>query len=223
MVGLDGEREEQRGKVAVSIGSAFSPMPEVLPKAPSQWPAIPAFTSDLRSAEIRVAEAEREAAGARLSSARAQAKPDLKIGPSFERDSAGSFDQTFWGANAGIGLPLFSRNQGGVRFAEIDQERSGLTLENAQRAETQERNRHAARYAAAVKALGQFSALRETESAHEQIERLFSRGLIPVAILLEEVRQRSDFQERRNTTEQDAIESLLRVRALENRLFEEPL
>ena len=86
-----------------------------------------------------------------------------------------------------------------------------------------QRDLYLKRYERAVTSLMKLSSDGDTEKKHQETKRLFDRGLISVSLLIESQRQRQEFVTIKNEQELNAIEALARVRALDNRLFEEPL
>jgi hypothetical protein len=55
---------------------------------------------------------------------------------------------------------------------------------------------------------------------HEQLEKQFFKGLVPSSLVIEAHRQLFDLEERRNSSELEALESLGRILILDNKFNE---
>ena len=132
---------------------------------------------------VRLSRTEIALAEAEVQEAKSQSWPDLRIGPSFERlDESGT---TSWGAKIGISLPLWSRNQGGRELARSKLTRSTLTAEAVRKQAVQEIELIRIDYERAIKRLEKSLTADMIGKSIRESEKLFSRGLITPASLIE--------------------------------------
>ncbi len=219
---LSAERLGLLRGLELSIGSRLPSNAMALPPARERWPDIPK-AEDGVAPELVQARAHVEAAQAGLRSERAAAWPDLRVGPSFQRQSAEGSTQNMLGFNAALPLPLYHRNAGGKERARHAVEGAQRTAAAAEARLRAEREVEAARYAAAVEALAFVAGRKEVGAKHERIEDFFQRGLISSSLVIEAHRQIFEFTRGRNEHELAATRALWRIRAIDGRITGETL
>lgn len=235
-------QQEQRallGRLRVIAGPRFAPTPVFLPSQNrASWPAAGAPVGE--PAAIALGKARIELARAGLASEKSQAWPNLSIGPAIEyrRDSLPTRDVYTYGsggpsygsvagrrfsqAEIGIAfrltLPLYNRNDGGIKAAdaELDAARADLPLLESRFHE--ERVAHSDSYTRLVKLLSDSgSELEAQERRHAQLENDMYRGTIEPALIVELHRELLDTIKQRNEAEHRARLLLLRLRFLQGR------
>jgi cobalt-zinc-cadmium efflux system outer membrane protein len=208
-----------------SIAQEFQPSPALLPKFKEKWPKIALSKTQELSQGFRRKEAEGELfkAQAELSSAQGSAWPDLKIGPTFERQTQGSQSYNAFGINLAFPLPVFNTHGGQRRLASLGVARSEMALKVQQTEDQHQREFLATKYQNAVEALGAAPSLGEVLKRHHESEALFFRGLISSSLLIESHRQLFEFAKTRNEQELAAVEAWAQFAAHQGTLFEEGL
>ena len=76
------------------------------------------------------------------------------------------------------------------------------------------------KYKLTVSALKSSISTKTVEENHEQIERLFFRGLVPSSLVIEAHRQLIELEQRQNEAAIEAIESLGTIRIMDNEFSE---
>lgn len=222
---LKTESDQHKRTIEYATGKYFSGSTELLPSSKENWPTLQ--ESDLKrspqGSRIQSAQADLSVAQADLSLAQAQSWPDLKIGPSAERQTQGPFTYYAFGANLSLPIPLFHSNQAGRAYARQGIEKSEIALSANAREVMDQKEFFFKKYESAVKALKNSMSLQEANSNHEEVEKIFNRGLLPGTLLIEVHRQVLDFTKNRNEHELSAIEALARFYALQGKLLEEKL
>jgi cobalt-zinc-cadmium efflux system outer membrane protein len=200
----------------------FEAILKSLPTPKIHWPtllAAPALAGALR----QEAQADLALSQAEMSLANSTARPDLKLGPVAGIESGrGRNNQSFGGALS-LPLPLYQRNQGARALAENDLRRAEVHLAQRDRELSAEWRTWLDIYQNAVDALRDMPTLAHMEKQHQGMERLFERGLVESALVIEAHRQMTDFTESLNTQELRALEALWSLYTLQGRATEEKL
>lgn len=205
-----------------SLGVRLSTAALVLPEPKQDWPSIADASSDEGPA-TRQAQAALQAAQAEAGAARAASWPDLRVGPSFQRQSSDGQAQRMLGFNLGLPLPLYHRNSAGRERARRAEEAAVLGLEAVRARILAERESERGTYEAAVEALRSAASRKTVVSSHERIEDFFERGLISSSLVIEAHRQMLELTRNRNELELAAVRALWRIRAIDGQVFGEKL
>ena len=224
-VALSGEEASLIRQIELSIGSPIEMTKSLMPEVKTDWPELTASAESsvfvgshlnrLR-AEVKVAESD-------LSLAQSAAWPNLKIGPMFQAQTQAGISYQAYGLGLSLPLPLYQTNPGGRAFAGSGLARAEVSLKTATNQLVTERNQEVIKYQAARRALQEAGALREVEKKHQNIERLFKRGLIQSNMVIEAHRQIVELTRDVNEQELIAIRSLWRIYAIEGRVLKETI
>ncbi|MBX3019867.1 MAG: TolC family protein [Bdellovibrionaceae bacterium] len=192
----------------------------LLPPAPKSWPEMKRPASPAPSSQARLFDAEIAAAQADLDVARSEAWPILAIGPSVKVQREANRSNQLFGMNLSLPLPIFNTN-GGAKAAsqaalrlQENRRQTGLREQGIQREEL------ARIYRQSVKALNEGPSHQDMEKRHKAVDRLFGRGMIPSALVIESHRTHFELERSRNEREATAIDSLLEAQILDGILPE---
>ncbi len=212
-------------EVEHSIGQEFQSNPMFLPKFKEKWPRVESAKHQGISSGFRkkTSEGELFKSRAELSSAESTAWPDLKIGPSFERQTQGSQSYSAFGINLAFPLPVFNTNAGQRRIAGLMVARSELALQAQQTEDQHQIEFLETKYNNAIEVLSSSPSFAEVFKRHRDLEALFVRGLISSALIMESHRQVFEFTKTRNEQELSAVEAWAQLAAHRGTLFEEGL
>ena len=191
-----------------------------MPPKKQDWPIYSRKEPVFKGSEIKLSEAELKNASAELELAQSESWPDLKIGPTIQSQTEGPFTYWTYGFNLTLPLPLFQINGGGRAVARASLMRAEQSLELKKRELSLEQKILLTQYQKSIKALKESVSFAEIERKHKIVERQFARGVISSSLVIEAHRQMVDFTKSQNEQEITALESLLRLRALEGSLFE---
>lgn len=220
---LTGEERAVLRSLAFAVGGSLEARAEVLPPVKADWPLLsdePAGA--LSGSESLKARADVDTAAAELSSARGAAYPDIRVGPTIERETEGSAVKQTFGLALGLPLPLYNRNRAGKEYAELGVKAAQAGADAAIGGLTADRQAELERYRAAIAALQSVGASDSTENVRKT-EELFHRGVIPSSLLLEAYRQSYEMTKSRDEAELAAVLALWRIYAIEGRIFTEKL
>lgn len=136
---------------------------------------------------------------------------DFEIGPTIEVERANGDSQTKFGLAVNFALPLFHKNDGGRANA--------LKKRNLQKFKTQNSKKYLARkkldliqsYQSSVNSLNQMPALKQLEERHHSLEKLSSRGMVPISLVIESHRQEIDFIKARFDKENEILITALSI------------
>lgn len=202
------------------VGLPIEQFKKILPESPKSWVSLKTENSKGLSPQRRIFEAELAAANAELSLARSEAWSTLSIGPSLKMLKEGGQSDSIFGLNIGFQLPLFNTNAGGKASAS-----AGLRLAEARqnlglREQDLRREQLLKTYEQSVRTLSTSLSHREIEKRHSDAERLFTRGIVPSALVIEAHRTSLDLEKTRHARELKALESLLDIHTIEGTILE---
>lgn len=193
---------------------------KALPESPKNWPAISNKTNAENSPAVRALKAERDSADAELSLAKSDAWPTLTIGPSLKIEHNGSRSDKYWGFNVGLPLPIFSLNGGQKATAAAGLQQRETKLELGLREQNLKRAELTQIYEQSVKTLSDSISHQEIEKRHADAEKLFSRGVIPSALVIEAHRTSYELEKNRHERELKALEALLGIYTMDGNILE---
>lgn len=220
---LDSEVKAIQRELSFSLGQNFPLRAELLPGAPKAWPAVTRVNDEVPKGGslLQGAEANRLAALADVEMEKGNSWPDLKIGPSFEIDRQGSSSNSQFGLNLTFQIPILSTNRAGRAYAARGAEKAELGVRLARQTFDVKEQTLLTRYEDAVSSLKKASSLGEIEKSHGKMDQLFSRGLVPSALVIESHRQIYEFMKAQHEQELSAVDSLARLHALRGELSED--
>lgn len=203
-----------------TTGLSVDQIKKVLPESPKNWPKVPDSAGVKDSPAIRALKAERDSANADLSLANSDAWPTLTIGPSLKIENNGNRSDKYWGLNVGFPLPIFSLNGGQRATATAGLQLSETKLELGLRGQTLKRAELTQVYEQSVKTLSESISHQEIEKRHGDAEKLFSRGIIPSALVIEAHRTSYELERNRHERELKALEALLGIYTMDGNILE---
>lgn len=156
---------------------------------------------NLQSLKIRHAEAELEVQ-------KSLGYSNIAIGPAIEYQSEGRDTFVSGGVAVTFDIPLFHTNNAGKRSALKNLVAQKVESTNAINNLSIKQNRLIEKYLRSVKVLSQMASLKTLNKQHQEVERLFSRGIVSIPMTIESHRQHIDFLESRFDTENDLLVSL---------------
>lgn len=193
----------------------------VLPPSPVAWPIIPTKGTTGSSPRARAAEAEVRTAEAELGVARSEAWPTVSVGPSVKLQKDGAAKGNLWGFNVGLSVPLFNVNGAAKEAASAGLRTTEAVRELVRLGEENVRVQAERVYRQSVGLLSSTLSHQEVERAHHEVERLFSRGIVPSALVIEAHRSYLDLEKSRNDRERKALSTLLEIYTIDGRVMEE--
>ena len=202
-----------RATVAERIGLSPADLPRLEGELPESWPnAAPLQDLEIRAIDQRqdlaALKIEIETSAARLRLEQSLAAPNLVLGLATGREADREYLDTFV---AGVTIPLFNRNQGGIATARANQESAAADLALATLALRSEVATAASRYHATTRALAVF---RETVAGTldenlELVQKSFASGKLRASEVL--VFRREFVDSRRELIEAAADAWLARI------------
>lgn len=214
---LEGEFSGLENFFQVALGTGAGSLQKILPPSPSAWPVIRPGPLEELSPRLRFLKADLASARADQRIAQSESWPTLMLGPSLKIQSeAGHSDQRY-GFNLSFPIPVFNANGAGraaaaqgVHWAETNQD-LGRQSEAADRADWRRV------YEQSVQALRETLSHPAIEKEHADVERLFARGLVPSALVIESHRTFVDLEKSRDQRELKALEAFYGVLILDGK------
>jgi cobalt-zinc-cadmium efflux system outer membrane protein len=220
---LQSELNREIHTIEHALGHSFDPRPELLPSQRTAWPKLAdaELSGPVQGVMVRSSLSDLELARAQAGLARSDSWPSLKLGPTLQIQNQEASSFNAFGLNLSLTLPIFHLNGAGRTYFDSGTKKAEIALGAARTEGQHEREYHLKRYQGAVAALENALDEPQLERKHQEVEGLFTRGLLPGTTIIEIHRQMLDFIKNRNEQELAAIESLEKFYAIQGRLFEE--
>ena len=215
-ISLIQERDNLQAFLELATGTPFSKLKKFLPSSKKVWPQISDFPkqSVSKNSELKKAEAALDLSEANLNLAKSRAWPDFKIGPKLQTEKRSDTTEIKAGVSLSVPLPFFHFNQGEKSYATLDQSRANINYAMTKKKIMNERFRQVLRYRSAVKAYRSFS-LQSLYQKHENIEKLYNRGLVSTSLIIESHHQVHEIIEALHAQELTALDALWRIRIID--------
>lgn len=191
-----------------------------LPPSPKSWPQIGAAEGVRASAKQQALQAELSTAKAELSLARSDAWPTLLVGPSLKIQREGGQSNNLMGVNVSFPLPLFNINGGAKAAAAAGVRLSETRLGIGMREQELRREELLKVYEHSVRAMSESLSHESIEQRHRDAERLFTKGIVPSALVIEAHRTSFELEKTRHERELKALEALLDLYAIDGKILE---
>lgn len=206
----------------LAAGLSIEDLGSALPKAPPDWVSVKRDGELLSPAKKR-AEADLNLAIAELDSARASSWPEVAVGPFAQFQNDGTNKSSLFGVVLSLELPVLSVNQGGRAAAHKGIFLAEKNKEILEREEVSEQDRLFENYTNSVAALSKLPSAKELERDHTRLEKLFARGVVPSALVIESHRQVLELMRSRHEREEKALEALWKLQTLHGKISEATL
>lgn len=208
IIDLKSDEELLYYKVTSLSGLSRSEITAHLPAQKKDWPEYKPTQEADSSPMITLAEADLKWAKSQLEKAKADAWPDLQIGPSFRQTQFADEKENFMGASLVMPLPMFNLN-GNMKESETHRLAAAqLEYDNAKNQAINLKSNMASKYKSLVAVLKKSLTSKSIDQNHLKTEKQFFSGLVSGALVIEAHRQFIDFEERRNKAELQALETL---------------
>lgn len=191
-----------------------------LPMHKSSWPQIKTGINSEHSPQLRLAQSEVLVAKGQYSLAKAESWPELRIGPAIKTQKEGAMRDNFFGVALSLPIPILSWNGGGRSYGEQRLQQADLSLELAKRQNSALRDRLTKKYQSIVAAMKNAISEKSLDEKHEQLERLFFKGLVPSSLVIEAHRQLIELEQNKNSAERDALQALGEIYIIDNEFSE---
>jgi cobalt-zinc-cadmium efflux system outer membrane protein len=208
--------------LSLLMGQKLKITKEMFPKIPQKWPEISDKNIENFS-ELKLAKSRASEAKAELELAQANAWPDLKIGPAYERMPDQEQTQEHLGISISMELPVFNRNQGTKRAAEFSRQIAAIEAEQKAMAFSQGLESLLDQYKLITTALASSPSQAELEKGHRAFESQFKRGLVSYGLIIEAHRQLHETVQTKHQQELRALNLLWRIYQMTGKLSPEVL
>lgn len=168
----------------------------------------------LRTPEMLRIRAEQLKASGEFAIAKADSWPDLRLGPTISQNTDGPFNNYSYGFKFAIQLPVLSVNSSLKKSRELTETR---VASKSRWNEQDIKARYESNLAEAEKILSllrEAPTEKEIQSKHVTTEKLFEKGLVSGALMIEAHRSLVDHYETRHTLERELLESAIKLQHL---------
>lgn len=204
----------------MQVGLSVDQLKKHLPASLKSWPLVKVIDSKKLSPAQQRLMAELESSKASLAAAQSEAWPTLTVGPTVKLQKESNQSNSLVGFNASLPLPLFNLN-GGAKAAAKAQVNLSETKKNIGLLEQQlKQDELLSTYNQAVEFLKTSLSHEDIERKHKETDRLFNKGVIPSALVIEAHRTSLDLEKTRHARELKALESLLNIYTLDGSIME---
>ena len=164
-----------------------------------------------------------ESANMKLELERSNAYPNLKIGPAFETENINGKNYQSIGLSLSMDLPILSTNSGAKSQALEQVNTAKVRFKNIKREASLDLEAWIANYIALDSSLKTITTREDLENKQLKIEKLFKRGVISTAMIIESHRQLIEFANTRYEFELGAAEALWNIYKINGTVFSEKL
>ena len=175
------------------------------------------------SSKLLKAIAKLESAKMKLNLEKSNAYPDLKLGPTFETEKINGRNYQSVGLSLSFDLPILNFNNGRKSQALAQISTAKLKLKNVEKKASVDLEIWIDKYNSLRERLKNSSTKDDLEIKHLKIEKLFKRGIISTAMVIESHRQLIGFAKTRYDFELDTVEALWNIYKINGTLFSEKL
>lgn len=204
----------------LNLGLSTEQIRSVLPSSPKSWPKIDSSKNVRSSPKLQILQAELETAKAELSLAQSEAWPTLTVGPSLKMQTESGQSNNLMGINVSLPLPLFNINGGARAVAAAGVKLNETRRELGVREQSLRREELRNVYSQSVQALTESLSHENIEQRHRDAERLFTKGVVPSALVIEAHRTSFELEKTRHEREIRALEALLDLYAIDGNILE---
>lgn len=204
----------------LNLGMSTEQMKAALPSSPKTWPKIGTSENPRPSPKQQLLQAELDTAKAELSLAQSEAWPTVTVGPSMKMQKEAGQSNNMIGVNVSLPLPLFNVN-GGARAAaaagvKLNENRREIGLREQALRREELRNV----YEQSVQSMSGSLSHDEIEKRHRDAESLFTKGVVPSALVIEAHRTSFELEKTRHERELRALEALLDLYTIDGNILE---
>lgn len=201
------------------VGISTNDLKKNLPTI-SKWPKIQAPKESRVSPRQRLLDAEVKTAKAELSQAQAEAWPTLTLGPSVKMVKESGVSDNLVGFNVSMPIPLFNINGGAKAAAAANVRVTETRWMAGLQEQVLKRDELVQIYEQSVKVLSTSLSHSDIEKRHLEAERLFTRGVVPSALVIEAHRTSYELERTRHERELKALEAYLNIITIDGYLWE---
>lgn len=220
LVKIKSDYENLLGEIMITTGFDKDTILKNLPKPKSDWLKIEQNADTLQSPQVKLAQYEVNLAKTQKSMANAESWPELKVGPTFQRNKQGSETENLAGFSLSMPLPVFSWNGGGRELARQKVIESEMSFDLEKNKVSALRTQLVSKYINTTEILKNTLSSKIVSENHEKLERQFFRGTVPSSLIIEAHRQLYDLESKRNESERIAVESLGQILIIDNKFSE---
>lgn len=202
------------------MGIGLEDIKRSLPQVPKNWPALSKPGINRPSPRERILDADLATASAELSQAQAEAWPTLTLGPSVKMVKEGGASDQMMGINLSLPLPIFTLNGGAKAVAAAGVRVSETRRQMGLRDQELKREELVRLYEQSTKILSGSLSHQEIERRHTQAENLFTKGVIPSALVIEAHRASYELERTRHERELKTLETLLDIYTIDGTILE---
>jgi cobalt-zinc-cadmium efflux system outer membrane protein len=132
---------------------------------------------------------------------------NISIGPTFEYQTQGNDEFISAGVSVSFALPIFHTNDGGKLNALKSLSTQKILSANKKEMLKIERKNLVQKFQRSLRTLQGMPSLTELEEKHQEVEKLFSRGVVSIQMSIESHRQQIDFLRSKFETENDILDT----------------
>lgn len=220
---LRSERKNLSSHLSFFVDESCELKKNILPKSVDLSKKFKASKATENYSKFQKAMANLESAKMKLEMERSNAYPDLKFGPAFEKEKINGQSYQSIGLSLSMDLPILNTNSGAKSQALEQINKARVKFKNTKRETTLDLEVWIEKYNAVGRNLKIIATKDDLDRKHLKIEKLFKRGIISTAMVIESHRQLIEFANTRYEFELDAVEALWNIYKINGTVFSEKL
>ncbi|MFZ3230227.1 MAG: TolC family protein [Pseudobdellovibrio sp.] len=220
LAALASEDEKLIQELVTSTGLSKELFNKNLPAKKSTWPQLASQNKEAQSPQMLIAQSELESAKSFKEKTDAEVWSDVKIGPVIKQVKDSSSSENYVGVALSVPLPLFNLNGAGKKYSQQKLVEAEMNYSLTSKKIPALRAQLAKKYENIVSSLKKTISTKSLEDKHNQMERLFFKGLVSSPLVIEAHRQLIELEQKRNAFELSAIETLGLLQIIDNNFTE---
>ena len=216
--------QELNAYFIVALGGSCELSTLKFPSEKKHWPELEvSFMESEKYSKLQKAHAALKLGDATYEKERSLSYPNLQVGPFLGSTVQGNDRNAAVGVAITIDLPILNLNSGGRARALSQKIAAEKNYQNTKMKVQVEKNQWRTIYSNAVKKIKDSLSFKYVESKHQNVEKLFKRGIISTPLVIESHRQLIDFTDSLQKQQLTALEALWNIYAIEGTIMDKTI
>lgn len=176
-----------------------------LPSRKLDWPTVSTENNFEDTSAYKLAISDLKLAQSQKDKADGEVWSDIKIGPAIKTTKDNNDTSTYVGIGLSMPLPVLNQNQATRAYQLQKMIEAELNMEKVKRNTISTRTELRQSYQQIIQSLKNTSELNLASAKHEELERQFFKGLVSSPLVIEVHRQLLELEQRKNSSELEAL------------------
>lgn len=202
---LKNENEKVLVNIINQSGLERSIILKNLPSRKFDWPMVTTENNLEDTSTYKLALSDLKLAQSQKAKADGEVWSDIKIGPAIKATKDNNDTATYVGIGLSMPLPVLNQNQASRAYQSQKMIEAELNMEKVKRNTISARSELRQSYQQIIQSLKNTTELNLASAKHEELERQFFKGLVSSSLVIEVHRQLLELEQRKNSSELEAL------------------